>query len=129
MSVIIQLLGRPVIFAMLYNAFTLSYGQVNLADKDGITTINTTMMPQVFTEVNQSIQLEFSRKLLVDVWTGSRKIENGLGYFGLRFVPTKDQNVYLLYNFELNETKSKAQIGLSLKTVIDQFREQVQNIE
>ncbi len=110
MSTILQHLLRPLLVIFLIDVFSLGYGQKQFLPGPGDDIWNDGRANSWSLGGLQG----FSKELILDVWLeeSGRNIE--IGSLGLRFVPEVDQNVYLLYNYELAQNRSKAEIGFSV---------------
>lgn len=107
MRLLSMILLRPLIFLMFFNDLIPGHGQ----GKEESLFVVSDSMTSVF--VGLPTRPMFNRELIVEVWN-TDYIENEIGYFGLRYTPNMDQNVYLTYNYEINSNQSRAMLGVSL---------------
>ncbi len=61
-----------------------------------------------------TITLSPCKTLLLDCWLSEVEDRNERGGFGLRFKPVDDQNIYLLYRYELKAANANTEIGFSV---------------
>jgi len=116
MSTLIQHLLRPLSFAILVNAMTFGYGQghLRMEMQRKLASLEVRSIPQLSIQSGKSGDRGFNKSLLAEPLGIAPKESKNFGYFELRFVPVKDQNVYLLYCYPLNAAKSTAEIGISM---------------
>lgn len=55
-------------------------------------------------------------EVLVPCWQIESERKDHRGNLGLRFKPVDDQNIYLLYQYELKHLRSKTEIGFSVNS-------------
>ncbi len=107
----LQHLLRPFLVIFLLDVLTVGFSQ-----RQFVPTSGGGIWEDTLTKRNDSVSdfYDMDRSLLVDVWAKEILRGNQPGNFGLRFTPESDQNVYLLYNYEIIDDKSKAEIGFSM---------------
>lgn len=95
---------------LLTQAFHL-HGQKMLA-QGAIENLQSNIEGGVLT--NDRLRVGPCNSLLVDCWLSKVNQKREMENFGLRFVPADDQNIYLLYNYELKKVNARTEIGISV---------------
>ncbi|MEP1093723.1 MAG: hypothetical protein ABJG78_01360 [Cyclobacteriaceae bacterium] len=95
---------RLLIGAIFLSTITFGYGQGRMRETSEKIKLSKT-------EVLEPLNIKYDVRFLVKIWSDQEQgqLEKS---FGLRHKPNDDQNVYLLYNYEVGN--SRAEVGLSL---------------